>query len=168
MFLIIIFYLAILGLWKGLLLVLIIGAPIILGRFFCGWICPFGLYMDLIAYFRRLLKIRHWTLSEKLNTSLHKLRYVTALVIITLALLPFLMGTASLVDIGSFAWLWWPFRPLTILLAPLETLIIPWVPPFGALLEFGKKHQFSVCWRDNVLHGRKGLCFANSFCVRYP
>jgi ferredoxin-type protein NapH len=139
MFLVIVFYLAILRVPKGLLLVLIIGAPIILGRFFCGWICPFGLYMDLISYFRRLLKIPHWTLSENLNRNLHKLRYIIALVIITLAALPFLINTASLLDTWQFSGLRGPFRPLTILLAPLETLIVPFVPPFGALLSIGEK-----------------------------
>ena len=93
--------------------------------------------MDLTSYLRRLLKIHHWTLPEKLNTSLHKFRYVIALVIISLALLPFLVGTVSLGNLWDFGWLKGPFRPLTIMLAPLETLVIPWVPPFGALLEVG-------------------------------
>jgi ferredoxin-type protein NapH len=139
-------------------LVLIIGAPIVLGRFFCGWICPFGLYMDVIGYFRRFLNLSHWSLPEKLNTNLHRLRYVIALVIITLALLPFLMGIVSLLDLWEFAGLWGPFRPLTIMLAPLETLIIPFVPPFGALLTLdGKSLSFPYVGEIMSYTGGKGL-----------
>ena len=88
-FLIVIFYLSIIGVWKGLLLCLIVGATAILGRFFCGWICPFGFYMDLVTLLRRWLRIRHWNLSESLNYNLHKLRYLVALAILALALPPF-------------------------------------------------------------------------------
>jgi ferredoxin-type protein NapH len=133
----IIFYLSIIAVWKGLLLAVIMVATFFFGRAFCGWICPFGLYMDLITLFRNLLRISHWSLPEKLNKSLHKLRYVIALVILTLALAPFLMGSASWLEIWNFAGLRGPFIPLTILLDPLQTLIMPWVPPFGTLLEIG-------------------------------
>jgi len=127
----IIFYLSIIAVWKGLLLAVIIVATFFFGRSFCGWICPFGLYMDLITLFRNLLRINHWSLPERLNKSLHKLRYIIALFILTLALAPFLL------DIWNFASLRGPFVPLTLLLDPLQTLIMPWVPPFGALLEIG-------------------------------
>lgn len=137
MFLLIIFFLSIVAIWKGLLLFLIIGATFFLGRFFCGWICPFGLYMDLITLFRRQLKIRYWTLPEKLNKSLHNLRYVITCIILVIVLQSFLIGASSLTDIGEYVWLRGPFRPFSILLAPLETLLIPWVPPFGALVDIG-------------------------------
>jgi polyferredoxin len=133
----VIFYLSIVAVWKGLLLGIIIVATFFLGRSFCGWACPFGLYMDVITFFRKLLRIRHWSLPEKLNKSLHKLRYVIALIILTIVLAPFLMGTAPLRDIWNVATLRQPFTPLTILLDPLQTLIMPWVPPFGALIEIG-------------------------------
>ncbi len=94
-FLIIIFYLAILALRKGLLLVLIFGTTLILGRLFCGWICPFGLYMDLITLIRKTLKISHWTLPKKINDGCNALRYLIALIILVLVIMPFLMGTIS-------------------------------------------------------------------------
>jgi ferredoxin-type protein NapH len=134
----IIFYLSIIAVSKGLLLTLIVLATLFFGRFFCGWICPFGFYMDLITLFRKLVRTDHWSLPEKLNKSLHKLRYIIALVILTIALAPFLIGTAPLHDILNFASLRQPFTPLTLLLDPLQTLIMPWVPPFGVLLEIGK------------------------------
>lgn len=91
--------------------------------------------MDLITLLRNRLHLPHWILPEKLNKSLHELRYVIALTLLILAFLPFLTGDASLPNIFEFSWLRGPFRPLTILLAPLETLIIPWITPFGALAE---------------------------------
>ncbi|MCX8153627.1 MAG: 4Fe-4S binding protein, partial [Candidatus Bathyarchaeota archaeon] len=31
---------------------------LLLGKFFCGWICPFGLYMDLLSRARKALRIK--------------------------------------------------------------------------------------------------------------
>jgi ferredoxin-type protein NapH len=161
-----IYYLSIIAVWKGLLLVLIIGATFFFGRFFCGWICPFGLYMDLVTLFRGRLRIRHWTLPEWLNTNLHRLRYVIAAVIISLVIVPFLTGTASILDIGGFSWLRGPFRPFTILLAPLETLIIPWIPPFGALLEIGGK-SISFPYVGEIMSYTGGKSFGLLIAVFY-
>src|SRR4030066_1210123 len=61
--------------WPSLVLGAIIFATIFAGRFFCGWICPFGLYMDFITLVRKGLKIRYWNLSERSNRALHKFRY---------------------------------------------------------------------------------------------
>jgi ferredoxin-type protein NapH len=55
---------------------LLVFASIILGRFFCGWLCPFGLYMDLLTRIRKVTKVRHFSLSEKSNKILHQSRYV--------------------------------------------------------------------------------------------
>jgi polyferredoxin len=78
---------------------------------FCGWVCPFGLYMDLITLFRRLIKIRHWNLSESLNYNLQRVRYLIAFAILALALLPFLTGTASFSDVAKVVFLRGPFSP---------------------------------------------------------
>jgi polyferredoxin len=55
---------------------LVIGMSIILGRFFCGWFCPFGLYMDAISRIRKALRIRHLSFSEKTNKALGQFRFV--------------------------------------------------------------------------------------------
>jgi len=73
---------------------LAVAMSIILGRFFCGWICPFGFYMDLITRFRKTLKIRHWTISEKLNDELRQLRYV---IIAIFLLLSFVFGAKAII-----------------------------------------------------------------------
>lgn len=133
LFLFIIFYISILGLWKGLLLLLIFGGTIFLGRLFCGWMCPLGLYMDAMTLLRRLLKIRYWSLPQPLNIALHKSRYVIAAVILILALPSFLLGAASLLEVANVVWLRPPFTAYAFLLEPLQPIVLPWKPPFGAL-----------------------------------
>jgi polyferredoxin len=49
---------------------------IVLGRFFCGWICPFGLYQDLMIRVRKLFKKSHLSFSERTNTALRQSRYI--------------------------------------------------------------------------------------------
>jgi polyferredoxin len=139
-FLLVIYELATIGMDKVLLLLAIFGATLFLGKFFCGWICPFGLYMDLITLFRRAFKVRYRALSERLNMALHKLRYIVALVIVSSVLLLFFMNPVlPSQDFFEFVMrlqFYPPFRPLFLFLSPLETLILPFVPPFGGFFEF--------------------------------
>src|SRR4030067_1973482 len=72
--------------WPSLVIGVIVGATIVFGRFFCGWVCPFGLYMDLITQLRKVFKIRYWNLSERANRYLHKLRYGLAGFVLVLPL----------------------------------------------------------------------------------
>ncbi|MGD9130146.1 MAG: 4Fe-4S binding protein [Candidatus Bathyarchaeota archaeon] len=135
-----IFYIAITGVGKILIILTIIGATLFLGRFFCGWICPLGFYMDLITLLRRSLKIGYWALPERLNRALHKIRYVLAFIILSSALPIFLMNPVLPTQQG-FDLLWNlhfypPVRAWLLLLGPLEPLVIPFVPPFGAIIEF--------------------------------
>ena len=37
----------------------LIAMSLVLGRFFCGWLCPFGLYMDLLTRIRKAFRKRH-------------------------------------------------------------------------------------------------------------
>ena len=139
-FLFVIFELAVVGVDKVLLIVVIFGVTLVFGRFFCGWICPFGLYMDLVTLLRRFLRIRHWSFSERVNKALHRIRYVIAFVIVSSVLLLFFMNPV-LPSQGLFEFVmklqfYPPFRPLFLFLSPLETLVVPFAPPFGALAEF--------------------------------
>ncbi len=137
LFLFLIFYISIIALWKGLLLLLILGSTIFLGRFFCGWVCPLGFYMDIMTLLRRLFRIRYWTLPQQLNNALHKSRYIIAAVVLSLALPSFLLGAASLVDLTNVVWLRPPFTSYAFLLEPLQPIVLPWKPPFGALFALG-------------------------------
>lgn len=116
-------------------LAVILIMPLVLGRIFCGWICPFGLYMDVFNLIRRAFKIGYINLPNKFNKYLHNLRYV---LILFFLILPFILllieplSTSSLFTIMALIFAG-PFEFLGILLGPLVPLIVPWVGP----LEFG-------------------------------
>jgi len=118
-----IYYLYTYSLWLLLMLAIILILPLFLGRFFCGWLCPFGFYSDLITILRKASKVRYRLLPDRLNRILNQLRYV---ILVFFLVLPFLLGPIE-------SWQWFlglylagPFRPMSILLGPLEPLIIPW------------------------------------------
>lgn len=104
---------------------------IVLGRFFCGWICPFGLYMDVLTLIRKALKIRYRIIPDKFNKLLHNLRY--AIVIFFLGLVPVLYvidppsttETFKLMALGLAG----VFEQMYLLLGPLVPLIAPWEGP---------------------------------------
>ncbi|MFB3889662.1 MAG: 4Fe-4S binding protein [Candidatus Bathyarchaeia archaeon] len=58
-----------------------------LGRFWCGWLCPFGLYMDALTRVRKIFSKRHLSFSEKTNTKLGQLRYIIIAVSIILSVI---------------------------------------------------------------------------------
>jgi ferredoxin-type protein NapH len=66
---------------------IVIIAAVILGRFFCGWICPFGLYLDLMTHLRKLFKIKRRSFSDKFSKQLHQLSYVILAVIIIISVI---------------------------------------------------------------------------------
>jgi hypothetical protein len=66
---------------------LLIGMSVVLGRFFCGWLCPFGLYMDLITRLRKVFKKRHLSFSDKTNEALGQFRYIVIAVILILSVI---------------------------------------------------------------------------------
>lgn len=110
-------------LWFLIVIAVILLMTIPLGRLFCGWMCPFGFYMDLISQLRKATRVRYRLLPEKLNGFLNRFRYVILLFFIAL---PFVLG-----PIADYQWVFsyflaGPFKPISILLGPLEPLIIPW------------------------------------------
>ena len=60
---------------------------IVLGRFFCGWLCPFGLYMDLLTRIRKAFGRRHLNLSDKTNAALGQFRYIIIAIFIILSVI---------------------------------------------------------------------------------
>ncbi len=75
---------------------LLILMSIIFGRFLCGWICPFGLYMDLLTRLRKALKIKHWTLSDRTNEALRQGRY---LIIAAFLILSAILGMRAIAGV---------------------------------------------------------------------
>ncbi len=65
---------------------------IILGRFWCGWICPFGFIQDLLGRLRQLFNIKHLTISSKTKGRLSPIRW-------------FFLGLAIFIPI----WIAYPF-----------------------------------------------------------
>ncbi len=55
---------------------IIILAAVVLGRVWCGWVCPFGLYVDLMTRLRKALKIKRRNFSDRFNQRFHQLSYV--------------------------------------------------------------------------------------------
>jgi ferredoxin-type protein NapH len=51
-------------------------AAILLGRVFCGWLCPFGLFQDILTRIRKATRLRHLSFSDKGNTRLGQSRYI--------------------------------------------------------------------------------------------
>ena len=110
----------------SLVLVIVLLITLVLGRFFCGWICPFGFYMDLVTLLRKSFKRRYQNLPERLNRNLHRLRYAILAIIL---ILPFFSGTPYPQSWILAIFLRGPFNPIRILLGPLVPLIAPWKGP---------------------------------------
>jgi ferredoxin-type protein NapH len=60
---------------------------IVLGRFFCGWLCPFGLYMDVLTRIRKVFGKRHLNLSDKTNAAIGQFRYIIIAIFIILSVI---------------------------------------------------------------------------------
>ncbi len=131
-----------------LILAVILIMPIVLGRFFCGWICPFGLYMDVLTLIRKTFQIRYRILPDKLNKFLHNFRYALLLFFLILALIPSLIEPPSTLNRLTLMALLFagPFEHLGLLLGPMVPLIVPWKGP----LEIGGLY-FSFPYIQDVI-----------------
>ena len=108
-------------------LIVIFAMTIVLGRFFCGWLCPFGLIMDIEILVRKALKIRHRNLPENLNKALHQSRYVILLFFLLLPIVLWFLDSQPIMVSPLMAQLLaGHFRPYSILLDPLIPFIVPW------------------------------------------
>jgi ferredoxin-type protein NapH len=132
----------------------VIVAAIVLGRFWCGWICPFGLYLDLMTRLRKALKIKHRNLSPSLNQKIHQLSYVILAAIIIISALfasQALIGTQLIpgTETGGFIYTYFsapfcqvcPMKPLCILAETSVGLMRPeWVfgPTTGQFWQLGQ------------------------------
>ncbi|KON30044.1 hypothetical protein AC477_05285 [miscellaneous Crenarchaeota group-1 archaeon SG8-32-1] len=130
------------------ILAFILIIPIVLGRFFCGWICPFGLYMDAITLIRKVLKIRHIIIPDKFNKLLHNLRYALILFFFGLVVVLSLTEPPSTLDLLTVMALFFagPFEHIGILLGPIVPIIVPWEGP----LEIGGLY-FSFPYIQDVI-----------------
>jgi len=157
---------------NSLLLILfaIFTMTLILGRFFCGWLCPFGLYFDLVAVIRKRLNVRYWSLSEKLNRNLNRFRYVLLFFFIVL---PFALSPIEPWQWALAIFLTGPFKPISVLLGPVEPLVIPWRSvlkiydlnisyPYASIITFYSGEDFALISVFVFI----ALTLASSFIVR--
>ncbi|MFA7398303.1 MAG: 4Fe-4S binding protein [Crenarchaeota archaeon] len=109
------------------LLIAVFGLSLFLGRFFCGWLCPFGLIMDLEIMVRKALKIRHRPLPDKLNIVLHKSRYVILLVFLLLPAVFWILDSQEVMVSPLMAQLLaGHYRVYSVILDPMVPFIVPW------------------------------------------
>lgn len=160
------------ALWLAILLIIIVALTVVSGRFFCGWICPYGFYMDLFTQARKALKIKYWNLPHSVNINLNRLRYVIAAVILAWCIYLIAMGGQLLEPF--FLFLRGPFRPLNILVDPLEPLLLPFGNilslngyslsyPYARNITFYTGEPF---WASIFVYIFIGLTVASSFMVR--
>jgi polyferredoxin len=153
-----------------IILVVIFALSIFLGRFFCGWLCPFGLYLDLVTAVRKALKIRYWNLPDKVNKFLNKLRYVLLLFFIAL---PFILERIEPWQWSLAKFLMGPFKPISVLLGPVEPLVVPWESslklygmnlsyPYASIIAFYSGENLAIITISIFI----GLTLASSFAVR--
>ncbi len=134
------------SLWLSVFFLVIFAATAVSGRFFCGWICPFGLYMDLIALLRKKIGVRYRNLPESVNNALHKLRYAVAGIILAS---PLFLGALNLssTQLEIYAlFLRGPFRSLGLLLSPLEPLIVPWTGTAGSSIIASVGNEWGISY----------------------
>jgi len=117
---------------------LVILMSLILGRIFCGWACPFGLYIDFIDWIRKTFRFRHKDLSEKTSEKIRQLRYV---IIAAILIVCFILGSEAITGTlvvpgtqpGGFTYTYFsspfcqvcPMKPLCVM---IETLLGPMRP----------------------------------------
>lgn len=139
-------------LWLIAVLGVIFFMTFVSGRFFCGWICPFGFYVDLITLVRKAFKIRYRTISERLNRSLHVLRYV---LLAFFMIVPFLLGPINPLLWPQSLYLAGPFKPMRVVIAPLTPLIVPWTEELtvinGVNLSFPYLDQIIAYSTENLV-----------------
>jgi polyferredoxin len=106
---------------------------IVLGRLYCGWLCPFGFLMDLTILVKRISRRSYRILPDKLNKKLHQLRYVILVLILLLPVILWLNDPPPNLDfvVLMFKFLSGPFHPYMILIDPLIPYVVPWVSPFS-------------------------------------
>jgi len=137
----------------AIVLGLVIVMAVVLGRFFCGWICPFGLYQDLMIRARKLFKKSHLTFSEKVNTGLRQSRYVIIAAFLVLSIIfgsQAIFGTEVVPDTqpGGYVYSYFtapfcqvcPMRPLCVIvqigLGAMDSAFV-FINTHGAFYEAG-------------------------------
>ncbi|MCW4029233.1 MAG: 4Fe-4S binding protein [Candidatus Bathyarchaeota archaeon] len=121
---------------------MVAAASIVLGRFFCGWLCPFGLYQDLLTRIRKATKRKHLSFSDSTSAKLGQSRYIIIAVFLILSVIfasYAIFGTELIPDTrpggpegteaGITSWINEPF----CLVCPMRPLCILFESGIGAM-----------------------------------
>lgn len=129
-------------------LIVIFAMTLFVGRFYCGWLCPFGLIMDLEILVRKALKIRHRIIPDRLNKILHQSRYAILLFFLLLPIALWLLEPPPNLDFAVMMaqLLAGPFRPYSVLLDPMIPIVVPWT---GQLVV--NQINFSYPYAQNII-----------------
>ena len=65
----------------------LVAAAVVLGRWGCGWLCPFGLYQDVLTRIRKSVRLKHLSTSPKTNKKLGQVSYVIIAVSLILSVI---------------------------------------------------------------------------------
>jgi polyferredoxin len=139
---------------------------IVLGRLYCGWLCPFGFLMDITMLLKRISKRSYRILSDKLNKRLHQLRYGLFVLILLLPVFLWLNDPPPSLDFAFLflQFLAGPFKPYTFLIDPMTPYVVPYVSPFSFL-----SINFNYPYAQNIvsyINGNIGQVIAVSFvCI---
>ena len=97
--------------------VAVMGITLLMGRWFCGWLCAFGAYNDLIYFIsRKVFKVR-FKVDEKVDSILKYVKYV---VLIFIIILSWTMGSNILESVSP----WDAFGQITDLSTVFSSLLI--------------------------------------------
>ena len=77
----------------GIVIGSLVVAALVFGRSYCGWLCPFGLFQDVLTRIRKVTKLKHRTFSESTNKKLSQSRYI---IIATFLILSVIFGSYSI------------------------------------------------------------------------
>ena len=157
-------------------LIAIFAVTIVIGRLYCGWLCPLGFVMDLTILVRKTFKIRYRNLSDRLNNILHKSRYAMLLFFLSVPIALWLIQPPNGFNLAVMEarLLAGPFRPYSILIDPLIPFVVPWtsgaVAVFQINLTYPYVQEFLTYLGQNigqvVAIAFLGLTLAGSFFVR--
>jgi polyferredoxin len=109
-------------------LIILLTMTLFIGKFYCGWLCPFAFVMDVESVVRKAFKKRYRIIPDKLNKSLHQLRYVILLFFLLTPIVLWFLEPPPNMDFAILEaqLLAGPFRAYSVILAPLIPLIVSW------------------------------------------
>ena len=71
----------------AIVLGMLVAASLLFGRAFCGWLCPFGLFQDILTRIRKATRFKHLSFKDKTNAKLGQSRYIIIAVFMILSVI---------------------------------------------------------------------------------